>query len=140
MCVCVCRQIDQNRYELEPRWEVVLNNGEKIFMDDGEGEPASAWLRLRKYCSDNNLWITSMLFGFRSNVIYLPNNAEGYFFCRGALGSMGSDKTIDYFIVGALTNGILTTTKYRVPEMLEQETENRDPALYQDCLIVRSNI
>lgn len=135
--MCLCRTFNQDRFEGEPRWEVALNNGEYIYMDDGYGNPPSAWIRLKEYCSKHKLWITKMLFGFRSNTRTLPENADGYFFCKGALGSMGSDKTIHYFIVGTLQNGILTTTKWRVPEMLEQETENRDSSLYQDCLIVK---
>ena len=132
--MCVCKVLDSYFAETNPRWEVELNNGETAYHDN---EAPSSWLRLRKYCQDNNLWIVKMKFGFRNNVKSLPDNADGYFFCRSALGMCGWEKTTHYFIVGTLQNGSLQVQYWKVPEMLDEQTEQRDPAKYSECLICK---
>lgn len=132
--MCVCKKYDQDFVEIHPRWEVILNNGETIYDDV---EAPSAWIRLRKYCQDNNLWIVKMLFGFRTNMRSLPENADGYFFCRSALGMCGINKTIHYFIVGTLQNGSLEVQYWKVPEMLFENKENRKTNENDECLIMK---
>ena len=126
-------------YERNARWVVRLHSGLVVFQDDGRpGLKHSAWKRLYDYCQETKDYIVEMSFGFRSNKKQLPSNAEGYFFCKGAMGCFGSDKTIDHFIVGTLNGGKLITTKWKVPEMLDQEVEKRDPNEAGICLIKKN--
>ena len=142
--MCVCKKMDnflESYIEAKPRWEVVLNNGEKIYQDDDRPgvQPSSAWRRLYKYCAENELHIVEMMIGFRNNIHILPRNMDGYFFSKGSLGCFGSTKTLSLFIVGTLQNNILKVTHWKVPEMLEQETEIRNIESAGECLIKRNS-
>lgn len=139
----ICTQLDDfmvDYIERKARWEVKLNNGEKIYQDDGRPgvQPYSAWRRLRKYCEENQLYIIEMLFGFRSNTYSLPSNADGYFFSHGSRGCFGSTRTIFLFHVGVLQNGILNVTCWKTPEMLKENTECRDITKVGECLIQKN--
>jgi len=125
-----------------PRWEVTLNNGEHFCQDDGRPglKPRSAWLRLGKYCQENDLYITNMLIGFRDNVHHLPPDQDGYYFSHGARGAFGNPKTMKLFFVGALQNGVLEVTCWKVPEMLKEATTIRDVNGAGECLITKNNM
>ena len=136
----VCKQFDefmQIYAEGHPRWEVVLNNNERIYQDDGRADikPQSAWLRLNNYCKENNLYIKEMTIMFRDNVFALPPNMDGYFFSKGARGMFGSTRTMQLFFVGTLQNGRLEVSCWKVPEMLKEWTEERNPSEAGECLI-----
>ena len=124
-------------YENNPRWVVVLSNGESVFQDDGRPgvEPRSAWERLHNYCKDNNLHIQSMSIMFRSNRQALPSNMDGYYFSKGSRGAFGFPKTMQLFFVGILNNGKLEVSCWKVPEMVKEKTEERDPTQAGICLI-----
>lgn len=120
------------------RWVVLLSNGQMVYQDDdrpGIVEP-SAWKRLRNYCIDNeDVYIVKMWVQFRSNRILVEPEGEkagGYFFCKSALGILGLGESEDYtyhaYTVGAIdaTSGILTTTTWKVPELIPLETQTRD--------------
>ena len=139
----VCKVFDefmQNYAECCPRWEVVLNNSERIYQDDGRAniEPQSSWLRLNNYCKENNLYIKEMVIMFRDNVFALPSNMNGYFFSKGARGMFGSTRTMQLFFVGTLQNGSLEVSCWKVPEMLKEWTETRDPEKAGECLIKKT--
>jgi hypothetical protein len=139
----VCKQADEyliNFFECRPHWEVMLNNGEYIYQDDGRPNvwPISAWKRLRAYCEDNNLHIISMVFMFRDNRFSLPSNMDGYYFSLGARGMFGSPITMELFFLGTLQNGVLEVQCWKTPEMLHEYTEQRDPEKAGECLIKRN--
>ena len=139
--ICTVRDDFIEHYiETYPRWEVQLSNGEHVFQDDGRPgvDPASAWLRLYDYCCKHNVYIKDMLIGFRSNTYSLPSNMDGYFFSKGAIGVFGGTKTISIFFVGILKNNILEVTRWKVPEMLKEETEIRDIEKAGECLIQKN--
>ena len=127
--------------EENPRWEVTLNNGEHFWMDDGnpEYQTYSAWIRLKEYCQENSLYITNMWFGFRDNVHHLPPNQNGYYFCKGSRGCFGVPKTMQLFFVGTV-NTMLTVTCWKVPEMLEEQTEIRNIDRNSQCLIMKKDM
>jgi len=129
-----------NYIEGTPRWEVVLNNGERIYRDDGRNniKPHSAWIRLKTYCNEKNLYITNMLIGFRDHIYHLPANADGYYFSLGARGGFGLPKTMQLFFAGTLQNDVLEVTCWKVPEMLKEETTIRDINGSQECLITKN--
>lgn len=122
-----------------PRWICDLSNGETVFQDDdrpGE-EPKSAWLRLRQYCQENNLSITHMRLEFRSNTQRsLPDDAEGYFFCKGCGAFLfGGGTTLGFYLVGYLKGDKVIVHQYKSPEMILVSTEERLAADCEACLI-----
>ena len=138
----VCKIRDEDYILSNPIWVVTLNNNEVIYQDDGcvSNEEYSAWIRLKKYCQENNLYITDMSVGFRSNRYSLLSNADGYYFSRGARGAFGNPRTTHLFFAGTLTNGILSVTCWKVPEMLEEQTETRPIKENDPCLILHPNM
>jgi hypothetical protein len=138
----VCTVFDefmQNFAEGTPRWEVVLNNNERIFQDDGRPgmQPVSAWERLYHYCQQNGLYITSMRIMFRDNVYELPSNKDGYFFSKGIRGILGELVNFHLFIVGYLENDQVCVTCWKVPELIPEWTDIRDPEKAGLCLITK---
>src|SRR5688500_10269504 len=73
------------------RWVAVLSNGETVYQDDDRPgiKPESAWIRLGNYVNNRGLHIVALSFQFRSHVISLPENADGYYFAKGALAFWG---------------------------------------------------
>jgi hypothetical protein len=138
MSVCIAwDQFMDNYAEGQPHWRVTLNNGEQIFQDDHRpGEcPTSAWLRLHEYCKQNNLHIVDMSIRFRDNVHALPSNADGYYFSLGVRAGLSCPVSMPLFFVGTLQNGVLMVQCWKVPEMLYEWTEERDPEGTPECLI-----
>lgn len=115
-------------------WFCKLDNGLTVYQDDdrpGLEEPSS-WLRLRQYCSENNVNIVEMSARFRSNQVLVGAGADGYFFRRAILGGIGltrKEKPVSrhYFIMGVLKDGVLHVKKWQVPEFMVIEEEDRDP-------------
>lgn len=140
MDICTeCDNFIRDYQEMNPHWIVWLSSGLAVYQDDGRpGFSKSAWERLHDYCKENNDYIVDMSFGFRDNKRSLPSKADGYFFCKGAMGCFGMKKTIQHYIVGTLKDNKLVVTRWRVPEMFEQETEQRDPEKAGICLIKRN--
>lgn len=120
-------------------WRVLLSNGETIVQDDGRpgGEPPSAWLRLGDYVRENGLSIRKLWLQFRSNKQeqILPEDAEGYFFSKGILGSFNGGSSRHYYVLGYLSENRLYLTQIAVPELLVMEKEERDPATADKTLI-----
>lgn len=110
------------------RWVVKLNDGNLVYQDDNRPDavPPSAWERLGIVCKANNLYIVDMYLQFRSNIVHLPSNADGYFFSKMAMGGFGSEKTWNFYIVGCLKNDILTVEHWKMPELLQYEVETRN--------------
>ena len=123
-------------------WCAVLSNGENIIEDDGRPgvHPASTWERLREYCMENNLFITSMKIKFRTNEKHLDVEGDGVFFCKSLLGGLSANNTYSY-LTGTLRMGILQVVKWRVPDLSESEfldgskISYRDPEKHEECLI-----
>lgn len=95
--------------------------------DDPSFEPQSSWLRLKDYIYQNNLQITSLQLMFRSHRIAIgPNNADGYFYVRGAWANInGEGITYHQHVAGILKDGELHIQKYRNPELFLEEEEKR---------------
>lgn len=130
----VCKQPDDytEEYHLrETYWTVKLSNGEYVMQDDNRPgvEPHSAWLRLAEYVRQNRLSIKEMWVQFRSHVeSTLPADADGYFFRKCAMGFLFDNSTYGFYLIGYLHNGKVRVQKWKVPELLLVEEEERDPA------------
>lgn len=124
--------------EGNPRWVVTLNNGQKVYSFDHHTDKGdSCWIRLKKYCESNSLYITDIYIHFRSNTINFPSNKDGYFFRRGILASLQSEYSQHFMYVGYLENDQLLVKKYQIPAMLLEETEYRDIEVSEESLIRR---
>lgn len=59
------------------RWIASLSNGETIYEDERRGlEPT--WVRLRSYCTQNDLSITNLRLQIAGTEIKLPSGQQGY--------------------------------------------------------------
>tara|TARA_Y100001963_G_scaffold58553_1_gene81914 strand:+ start:16480 stop:16929 length:450 start_codon:yes stop_codon:yes gene_type:complete len=127
----VSKKIDSyiNAYaDSNPIWIVKLSNGETVYQDDGRPDvkPESAWLRLKQYCEENNLYITNMKLKNRSNQVDLGSDHDGYFFCKVAGSFMFSGDTNHSFKIGYLNDGRLRVRKWNLPAILPEAFEDRD--------------
>lgn len=116
-------------YENLPRWEVYLNNGLRVYQDDGRaGFNKSAWERLKQYCQENNVGIDTFKIAFRDNVIGLPSNKSAYYFRNRVDCMLRSEKQFRFFIVGYKDqmNPRVQCKIYSVPDLILRESEERD--------------
>lgn len=124
---------------------VTLSDGSTVYEDDlRPGYKDPAWIRLGNYCRKRNLHIVGMKIKFRSNVVELPSNKDGYYFTKSALGSFFynvkrlNTKTRHHYLIGYYENGLIHVEKYKVPELLLVEKEIRFTNLiHEGSLIAR---
>lgn len=113
------------------RWVVKLSNGEVITQDDSRpGEqPPQAWLRLAEYVQVNGLRITQMWLEFRDLAkAHLPANAAGYFFKHSIMASVNTGANFRFYLIGYLDGDKVRVQRWKVPELILTEQEDRDPA------------
>jgi hypothetical protein len=102
-------------------WIAYLSDGTIVYQDDDrpkEAEP-NAWLRLKYHLLHNSSPITlSRLFlRFRSHIVELPPNANGYYFSKGGIGSTG--KMASMYICGAIYKDVdeIDCIWFKIPEL-----------------------
>lgn len=107
-------------------WKAKLSDGTVVYEDDDRPEYAqkSAWLRLKEYCTINNLFVQDMWIVFRSHTEYCGHSDIGFFFTKGALGSPAT-RTEYRYICGPIIEDRIHTKVWRVPEVIEVESEIR---------------
>jgi len=133
----VCRELDSyvnNFFDIrQPIWIAYLSNGETIYQDDGRPGfyPASAWLRLKNYCRQKEVYIVGMEVQFRSNKLQVPRDADGYFFTKACGVWIGQDSTEQYGI-GTLdrASGIVHVDYFQIPELCIANTMKK---FVEDC-------
>lgn len=114
----------RNRYEDFTRWIAYLDDGTKVYQDDGrplETEPA--WLRLKTYCQVNKRYIKQLILQFRDHFEPLPPNKDGYMFKFGA-GATWGGPTYQQYIVGYIEDGRLYKFVYNIPELIVHSTKD----------------
>ena len=122
----VCKAIDEYIEDKDVAiWMVDLSNGERIYEDDErDGPEDKAWLRLKKYCEENFLKITTVWIKFRSHTEkVMDNTGKGVFFRRGVLGSLAG--TTKYYLFGLVDTTGIHVWHWRVPELLLEEEDDR---------------
>lgn len=137
----------------EAHWSASLTSGDTIYEDDYREECphntlpipsiSKAWDRLRIHVSKENVWIKNLWLQNLDNVVKpLPDDADGYFFKKGAIGQLFADYSRHFYIIGYLDirKKIIKTFKYGVPELLLLETEDRKVDMSDPCLIVRPGL
>jgi len=110
-------------------WIVTLNDG-TIHYDDPR---ITAWLELKKKCEAEGKYIDKIVLKFRSHYETL-DKAKGYTFIKSALGSFGSNKTINYYVFG-FKNDNFKVQKWRIPELIKEREELRDFNQYKEFYI-----
>lgn len=138
----ICTVQDDYAYDVmmgETRWVVRLNDDTEVFMDDNRVgiNPPQAWLRLKKYCEENNKWIEKIHLQFRSHCEAIPSGKDGYMFCRCARGYFNSESTVHYFLIGYLEKGKLIMERWMAPELIRENVEERDINNYKDLIIFK---
>lgn len=122
--------------EKELYWNVRLSNGLEVYEDDGV---ENCWLRLKRYCEENNLYIVNMVLCFRSHHVQIPTNAPGYFFIKGIMSFVGG-QTYHQYKIGILNNNgdFVEITTYDTPSLEKfLDVENRPVENCLECLIMR---
>ncbi len=123
-------------------WIAELSDGTQVFCDDGRyGEKDIAWARLRKYLKNSGLRIAKLLIKFRSHTELVAERNEdtvGFYFGRAVSAWVGQP-TINYMVVGVVQKSeqgeLAHTTKWRVPEIIEDEKDTRNPSDYLENII-----
>lgn len=118
-----------------------LCNGEEVYDDSGrEGmEPSYAWYRLKQYVVENQLWIVDLTLKYKSHVITIPSNKDGYYLGRGNVANV-SDVRIDrsnYFIPGYYEDGKILREWYKIPELESMETDEIGFDINHPALIMK---
>ena len=129
-------------YFEQPVWIATLSNNEEIYQDDGahEGLEPSAWIRLKEYCKEQELYLTNLQLRFKSHVVGSEPLAEGYFFCKAILGSLFSSSCTHYYVIGHMDKSdTIHKTKFIVPELIEEEKEKLLLIdCTEDCVILKN--
>lgn len=126
-----------------PVWAARLSSGATVWMDDGRPGcvPSSAWVRLAERLRRSGERIDLLWLRFRSHEVRpLPERADGYYFSLGAAMTDGLDEAVRFYAVGALVGGVLTVTRWRVPELLPIDSDRRDPATAGPRLILNTSL
>lgn len=130
MSVCIKEdEFTQEKFLSEARWTALLSNGEQVISDDGRpGATASAWLRLGDYVRERGLKIKTVWFTFRNEPpVRLPDDCQGYFFCKRVGAFLRTETNFSFFMVGYLKDGVVRVKRYKVPEMTFVSEESRTP-------------
>jgi hypothetical protein len=118
-------------------WIATLSTGEKVYQDDDRqnAEPASAWLRLKNYCRQNNIFIVDLILRFRDHYenTVIPN-AAGYFFCKRAAAAWGTP-TLEFYVTGYLDKDTIYTKTWKIPELVLVEIDHRPATTGEEWLI-----
>lgn len=140
----ICKSYDDFLQDKdEAVWIAELNDGTKIYCDDGRyGETDKAWNRLRKYLEEHQeVEISKIRIKFRSHIELAAErtpNTIGFYFGRAASCWVGMPTT-NSMIVGAVektSDGMIAkTSKWRVPEVIKEESEERNPSDYLENII-----
>src|SRR6185312_6740312 len=102
-------------------WVARLSNGHEVTQDDGRPgvSPHSAWERLAAHIKQERLSIEKLWLVFRSNVRrdILPEQSEGYFFCKAALGNITWKHTQQFYLLGSLKGNEVSLQRWSVPDL-----------------------
>lgn len=127
-------QLTQDDYESKSIWSVLLSNNEIIYSDDLYINEDSDWIRLKKYCESNKLYIKLLKLQFRDRTIHIKESSK-YFFRRMQFCSLSNGSNKSYFIVGYKDNNGIYISKYMIPELEIWESEYRNENDCQESLI-----
>ena len=83
ICTTIDPFIKEKIKNLEILWCVTLSNGTLVYSDYERPGTENPWIRLKKYCADNNLFPTKVeviMFGAERAVVFEDDNGlDGWF-------------------------------------------------------------
>jgi hypothetical protein len=95
----LCTKHSADYLEQNAVWEATLSDGTKVIQNpDDNSDIPNPWIRLCKYCYQNNIRIIGVKFRFRDNAIKLVDNSSIYVVRRGIMGSVASKTQTHYYI------------------------------------------
>lgn len=102
-----------------PIWIAELSNGQTVFQwDDQPGSTErSTWIRLRNYCSKNNIRIRELYLRYWDHLVHIKRGARGYFYASGAGAWVNSGVTKRHFVIGILEGDEIKKFTYASPEL-----------------------
>lgn len=123
-------------------WSALLSNGKWVYQDDdrpGETEPR-AWVRVKQYCEENDLYVTQMRIRFRSHEEIMPSSTEGYFCRNRVLGAFGAGGQASFsgYALGPIIDNKLHIQIWQIPEIILDEIapfEIRNIEGHEDAII-----
>jgi hypothetical protein len=107
-------------------WRVQTDKGNEYW---GKESWARGINNLINCVKSRNESIIAMDIRFRSHVICLPPNKDGYYFSLGILGNP-SQGTREMYTIGYIEGDIVRCTKLIVPELFVWSNEDRD---FESC-------
>lgn len=127
ICTTIDPFIKEKIKNLEILWCVTLSNGTLVYSDYERPETENPWIRLKKYCADNNLFPTKVeviMFGAERAVVFEDDNGlDGLFIVRGSgrdidVGSGEPGLSYKHLVVGLLRNNedVIDVRKYSWPQ------------------------
>jgi hypothetical protein len=109
-----------------PGWQVQLSTGEMVYEDDERpGYLPSAWERLAYHCNKTGSYIVNMWIRFRDHVECVGSEKEGFYLFKEIRHHPAWKKPTFLYIGGYLEDDLIKCKKWKLPEIIVDETENR---------------
>lgn len=103
-------------------WVAALSNGLVVRQDDNRSgrKPEVAWLRLGKYCVENDVDIIGLHLKFRSHVVPITSNdtVMGYYFSYGVQKDIDENITKQHYVCGYIEKKQIVYCWYKTPELI----------------------
>lgn len=131
----LCRNAKDPYLDEKTIWVARLSNEEKIYCDDGRGDPLIAWQRLKTYCDKFEYKIESLSLKFRSHEV--PIIIDEY----DSVGVVNSVLFVyphfqkDSFNVVCEKNNECNVVQYLTPELEIFKSNSRPSDSYKKILI-----
>lgn len=126
-----------------PLWTVYLSNGEVCYQDDNRpGMHRNSWMRVKKYCYDNDIDVVRVKFRFAGYeyMAFVDEDleTEGVYFSRGAsaLLTETSNRTWDLYVIGSIHWPFMDVVKYEVPTLGVHASHRRDIVESNEQIII----
>ena len=126
-------------------WIVTLDNGVKIYQDDGRRGVVihSAWIRLGNYIRESNRQIVNLDLKFGTHTVPVFGSKNAYYFSKGAGGTMGVKETTYFYILGSVQDFTQETFQcqyYIVPALEIIRTINKETNQATSPQLIRNNV
>lgn len=96
--------------------KVMTSDGAHFFFSDYD-----VWWKVKDHCEKNSVFIQDFHLQFRTHKCIIDvSDAEGIYFVRSVLGSIGM-KTTHYFTVGIVNGNVVDKQMWIVPELVKEK-------------------
>lgn len=116
-------------------WVAELDDGTKVYCDDGRGTPLIAWQRLKSYCDENNRKVSSLMLKFRSHEVSIIIDEYDRIGVVNSVLFIYPHFQKDSFNIVREKRGECDVTQYIVPELEIFKTNTRPSDSYEKILI-----